>query len=525
MPDSAPIPAKATIAELRELLDAGTITVRQLVERTLARIEELDRQGPALHAVIETNPDALAIADALDAELQAGSRRSPLHGIPILLKDNIATTDAMETTAGSLALVGGRPLTDAHLATRVRDAGMVIVGKANLSEWSNFRSPRSSSGWSGRGGLTVNPYQRDRTAWGSSSGSAVAVAADYVPVAVGTETNGSIVMPAGATGTVGIKPTVGLISRRGIIPISHNQDTAGPIARTVADAAALLQILAGSDSADAATRDEPRPTDVPSYPQRPARISAGEADYLAALDADGLRGARIGILRKDDPRPWFGSDAVLDGVIATLRDAGAEVIDPVTMPPAAEQKWGAADISPMYAEFKADIAQYLADYVDASFPIRDLAGLVAFNREHAADELVWFGQEHFEAALDAPDLDDPAYLTLMTQMQRNAREFGMDAMLTEHRLDAIVALTNNPATKIDLLNGDPATSGSSGIAAMAGYPLVTLPTAFVGGMPVGVTFMGGAYSEDTLIRLAYAYEQRTQVRRSPQFHAPAVIPT
>ncbi len=511
-----------SVSELRAALDSGEWSVRELTEASIARIEELDRQGPALGAVIEINPDAREIADRLDAELASGHVRGPLHGIPILLKDNIATIDPTETTAGSLALVGTRPSEDAFLVTRLRDAGMVILGKANLSEWSNFRSERSTSGWSGRGGQTLNPYALDRTPWGSSAGPAVAVAASYVPLAVGTETNGSIVMPAGACGIVGIKPTVGLVSRMGVIPISHSQDTAGPMARSVTDAAMLLQVLAAPDPEDLASHGGQDVSGAPSHPLRPGHIDAG-VDYLAALDRDGLRGARIGVLRNDRHLPP-PSEHVLNGVIATLRLAGAEIVDPVVVSPTADQKWSSGDISVLLWEFKHDIADYIERYVDASFPIRDLAGLIAFNEAHADEEMPWFGQDLFTAAQAMTGLDDPAYLVAIDRSQRSARAEGLDKALADHRLDAIIALTNAPAAKIDLLNGDPASYGSSGLAARAGYPLVTIPAAYLGGMPINVTFMGGAYSEVALIRLAFAFEQRTTPRQAPSYRAPSVFP-
>jgi len=511
-----------SVSEMRAALDRGSWSVRELTEASIARIEELDWQGPSLRAVIELNPDARIIADRLDAELASGRSRGPLHGIPILLKDNIATIDPTETSAGSLAFVGARPSEDAFFVKRLRDAGMVILGKANLSEWSNFRSERSTSGWSGRGGQALNPYQLDRTPWGSSAGPAVAVAASYVPLAVGTETNGSIVMPAGACGIVGIKPTIGSVSRMGVIPISHSQDTAGPMARSVADAAMLLQVLAAPDPEDLASHGGQDVPAAASYPVRPGQIDAG-VDYLAALDRDGLRGARIGVLRNDRKLPP-SSAQVLHDVIATLRDAGAEIIDPVVVSPTADQKWSSADISVLLWEFKADIANYIERYVDASFPIRDLAGLIAFNEAHAAEEMPWFGQDLFTNAQAMTGLDDPAYLAAIARSQRGARVDGLDKAVADHCLDALIALTNAPAAKIDLLNGDPASYGSSGLAARAGYPLVTLPAAYIGGMPIGLTFMGGAYSEATLIRLAYAFEQRTTPRQAPSYRAPSVFP-
>ncbi len=505
---------ETSVAEIRSALDRGACSVRVLTEACIARINDLDRQGPTLGAVIELNPDALAIADCLDGELAAGKSRGPLHGIPILLKDNIATIDPMETTAGSLALVGAKPIRDAFLTKRLRDAGMVILGKANLSEWSNFRSKHSISGWSARGGQVLNPYQLDRTPWGSSAGPAVAVAASYVPLAVGTETNGSIVLPAGACGIVGIKPTIGLVSRMGVIPISHSQDTAGPMARTVTDAAMLLQVLAAPDPEDPASHGiQECDSHGASYPVRPAHIDVG-VDYLAALDADGLRGARIGVLPQAHGLPR-SCDRVRADIISTLRDAGAEIVDPVVVPPTADQKWSIGDISVLFWEFKADIAEYLRRYVSPDFPIRDLTGLIFFNEARACSELQWFGQDLFEEAQAMTGLDDPAYASAISRSQRSARAEGLDLVLTDHRLDAVIALANGPAPKIDLLNGDSSSHESSGLAARAGYPLITVPAAHIGGMPIGLTFMGGASSEATLIRLADACEQRTMARQAP----------
>lgn len=513
---------ESSVAEMRLALDRGACSVRMLTEACIARVGTLDRQGPTLGAVIELNPDALAIADCLDEELAAGTSRGPLHGIPILLKDNIATIDPMETTAGSLALVGARPIRDAFLAKRLRDAGIVILGKANLSEWSNFRSAHSISGWSARGGQVLNPYQLDCTPWGSSAGPAVAVAASYVPLAVGTETNGSIVLPAGACGIVGIKPTIGLVSRMGVIPIAHSQDTAGPMARSVAEAAMLLQVLAVPDPEDQASHVKQGAPHAASYPVRPAHIDAG-VDYLAALDADGLRGARIGVLPQAHGLPR-SCDRVREDIISTLRDAGAEIVDPVVVPPAVDQKWSRGDISVLFWEFKTDIAEYLQQHVSSDFPIRDLAGLIAFNQAHASSELQWFGQDLFEEAEAMTGLDDPAYMSAIARSQRSSRAEGLDLVLADHRLDAVIALTNGPAPKIDPLNGDPSSFGSSGSAARAGYPLITIPAAHVGGMPIGLTFMGGAYSEATLIRLAYAFEQRTMARQAPAYVPVGIYP-
>ncbi|MGB3330281.1 MAG: amidase [Thermomicrobiales bacterium] len=527
MPDSQrTLPAEALIevstSELRQQLADRTISSAMLVRASLDRIASLDHQGPALHAVIETNPDAPRIAAQLDAERLAGAVRSPLHGLPVLVKDNIATIDPMETTAGSCALIGSRPTRDAFLVERLRAAGAIVLGKSNLSEWSNFRSTHSLSGWSGRGGQCVNPYQLDRTPWGSSAGSAVAVAASYVPFAVGTETDGSIVTPCGANGVVGIKPTVGLVSRSGVIPISHSQDTVGPIARSVADAALLLNVLAAPDPDDAATSGDPDWSHHGStYPRRPAGLDADGIDYTASLDLDGLRGARIGVLRSaKDPR---FAEGVLAPILASLRDAGATVVDPIALPGNAVGRGSGQEGTVLLHEFKVGIADYLGR-ISPDGPMRSLADLIAFNDANADHELRWFGQELFLNAEATEGLDAPAYREAIVACQEGARRHGIDALLGEHHLDAIIMLTNGPAPKIDVLNGDFSSWGSSSLAAMAGYPLLTVPAAILGGMPIGLTFMGGAYSETTLIRLAYAFEQRTRVRSAPPYAGPGVLP-
>lgn len=504
---------------LRAALDNGDYTVRDLVQACLDRIAAMDKVGPALHAVIETNPDALTIADSLDAELRDGRSRGPLHGIPVLLKDNIGTADQMQTTAGSLALEGAIPHQDAFIAARLRDAGAVILGKANLSEWANIRSAHSSSGWSARGGQALNPYQLDRTTSGSSSGSGAAVAASYAPLAIGTETNGSICSPAGTCGIVGIKPTIGLVSRSGIIPISQLQDTAGPMTRSVADAAMLLNVLAADDPNDPAQESEERSA---LYPARPDG-GLPRIDYTSALVADGLRGARIGVWRE----PLQGSTAASDvfaRALDALREAGAELVDPVAFPSAEAMKRGPETLHVMLWRLKADIANYLESCIDAAFPIRDLADIVAFNRDHASEELPWFGQDLLEMALETGAADDPGSLAMVETVQRWGREEGIDAVLQEHRLDAIVAPANAPATRIDLVNGDHRLGGSSTPSAIAGYPIVTVPVGFFAGLPVGINFMGTAYSEETLIRLAYGFEQATQARRAPTYAAPGVLP-
>lgn len=510
-----------SVGALRAGLDAGDYSVRDLVQASLDRITAMDHTGPALHAVIETNPDALDIADALDAELADGRSRGLLHGIPVLIKDNIATADRMQTTAGSLALEGATPRADAHAAARLREAGAVIIGKANLSEWANIRSSASTSGWSARGGQVRNPYQLDRNPSGSSSGSGAAVAASYVPLAVGTETNGSICSPASHCGVVGIKPTIGLVSRAGIIPISHRQDTAGPMARSVTDAAIMLNALAGDDPDDPAQREEAIPSPV-TYPARPEG-GLPRLDYTAFLDADGLQGARIGVWRT----PLMNSvpaQRVLDESVAALAAAGAEVIDPVTLSVDGAAARDAAAWQILLWDLKADIAAYLRDYVDPAFPIRRLADIVAFNREHADRELQWFNQDLFEMALDKGSLDDPAYIDLAVRLQTISREEGIDAVMREHGLDAIVTPANAPATRIDLVNGDHRIGGSSTPSAMAGYPIVTVPAGEHAGLPLAVNFLGGAFSEPALIRIAYAFEQATQARTAPTYEPAGLVP-
>lgn len=538
-----------SVADLQAALANGEMTVRELVQACLDRISDLDQAGPALNAVIELNPDALTIADELDAELEAGTPRGPFHGIPVLIKDNIATADEMETTAGSLALLGIKPVEDATVARFLREAGAVILGKTNLSEWANIRSFQSTSGWSGRGGQTLNPYLLDRNPSGSSSGSAAAVAAGYVPVAIGTETNGSIVSPAGHCGVVGIKPTVGLVSRFGVIPISHSQDTAGPMARTVADAAALLNILAVQDQEDpaqegpsfeaagaagggeigAASASEASPAsavvpedEFPVYPPKPAG-GVPVIDYTAELDPAGLEGARIGVLRS---AAGFSplADQVFEEALAVMKEAGAEVIDPVEMPSAGDISNSPDGLELLLWELKADLAAWFVQMLPVESPIRSLADVIAFNEAHPDEEMPYFDQGLFLRAEAKTGLDDPEYIAAASRLQQMGRKNGIDAVLQEHGLDAIVAPTNAPATKIDLVNGDHFIGGSSTPAAIAGYPLVTVPAGYRFGLPVGITFMGTAYSEATLVRLAHAFEQRIEVWHAPEFMPGAAIP-
>jgi amidase len=492
-----------TIAQLQDDMRSGKRTARSVTEAYLARIEEIDRGGPRVNSVIETNPDALAIADALDRERRGGHVRGPMHGIPVLIKDNIDTADRMRTSAGSLALAGNTAANDAFIVQRLRNAGAIILGKTNLSEWANFRSTKSVSGWSGRGGLTRNPYALDRNPCGSSSGTGAAIAANLATVGVGTETDGSIVCPSNACGLVGIKPTVGLVSRSGIIPISHTQDTAGPMARTVTDAMILLGVMSwnrsGVDSVEAAA--------VPTVP----------AAYRDALRADGLRGARIGVARN-----YFGFnphvDRALQRAIDAMKDAGAVVVDPVEFP--TKGQFDDAEFEVLLYEFKADLNAYLAR---SRAPYKTLAALIQFNAANRDREMPYFGQEIFEMSEKKGPLTSPEYLAALKQCGELSRAGGIDALLAAHKLDAFVAPTGSPAWTSDLLNGDHFTGGSSTPSAVSGYPSITVPAGFIHGLPVGISFMGAAYSEPTLIRLAYAFERATSARKAPTFAATASL--
>jgi amidase len=490
---------EVTVAELQSGMDAGRYTSRGVTEQYLARIAAMDRSGPSLSSIIETNPEALDLAEQLDRERAAKGPRGPLHGVPVLLKDNIDTADRMTTTAGSLALEGSIPPRDSHVAERLRAAGVILLAKANMSEWANIRSSRSSSGWSARGGQCRNPFVLDRNPCGSSSGSAAAVSANFGALAVGTETDGSIVCPASANGIVGIKPTVGLVSRAGIIPISHTQDTAGPLCRTVADAAALLTVLAGADPRDPATA-----------------TSAGhvEADYTAFLKKDGLRGARIGVARAK----FFGysdvTDKLAEAAIGVLRREGAVVVDPADIPHAGE--YDAPELEVLLYELKADLKAYL-ESLGPRAPVRTLAEVIAFNEREREREMPYFGQDLFVQAEAKGALTDPAYRKALRTCGRLARTQGIDAVLAKHRLDAIVAPTGNPAWPSDLVNGDHFTGSSSTPAAVARYPSISVPMGYAWGLPVNLSFIGPAWSEPTLIRLAYAFEQITMHRKAPQF--------
>ena len=493
-----------SIGELAAAMASGERSVRSVTEAYLARIAEIDRQGPTLRSVIETNPDALDVADALDRERAAGRVRSALHGVPVLVKDNIDTADRMTTTAGSLALEGSIPAEDSHVAQRLREAGVVLLGKANLSEWANFRSTRSSSGWSARGGQCRNPYALDRNPCGSSSGSGAAVSANLAAAAIGTETDGSIVCPSTANGIVGIKPTVGLVSRAGIVPISETQDTAGPMARSVRDAALILGAIAGPDPRDPAT--------APGE-------TRGVSDYTPFLDADGLRGARIGVQRS-----VFGFheavDRLMEEAIAVLRDRGAVIVDPIDL--ASSGALRRAETEVLFYEFKAGLNAYLSNLRNP--PIRSLAELIAFNERNAAEELVWFGQERLLAAESKGPLSSREYREAHAVARRLSRAAGIDRVMDGADLDAILAPTGGPPWVTDLVNGDHFGGSSSQFAAVAGYPNVTVPAGFVHGLPVGVSFFGRAWSEPTLIRIAYAFEQATRHRRAPRFLATANVP-
>jgi amidase len=489
---------EAGIAELQAAMTAGALGAGTLVDAYLARIAALDRQGPRLNSVIEVNPDARDIAAWLDRERAERGPRGPLHGIPVLLKDNVDTGDRMLTTAGSLALTGAPAARDAGVAARLRRAGAVILGKTNLSEWANFRSSRSTSGWSGRGDQCRNPYVLDRNPCGSSSGSAVAVAASLCAAAIGTETDGSIVCPASASGVVGIKPTVGLVSRAGVIPISHNQDSVGPHGRTVTDAALVLGAIVGPDPDDPAT----------------AAAASAPADYARFLVPDGLRGARIGVARTTGFGGSDKADAIVEQAILAIRAAGAVVVDPAPIPSQAELG-GGTELTVLLHEFKHGLDAYLA--TRPGVPVRTLADVIAFNQANAARELRWFGQELFLQAQATTGLDDPAYREALALSHRLSRQEGIDAALDQHGLDALVAPSGGPAWPTDPLNGDHFTTTSSTPAAQAGYPIVSVPAGFSAGLPVNISFIGRAYSELALIRLAYGFEQATRARRPPTY--------
>ena len=494
---------EVTIAELQDGMKSGKFTARSLVEKYLARIDEVDKPaadkgGPALNAIIELNPDALSIAQALDQERKAKGPRGPLHGIPVLIKDNIDTADQMMTTAGSLALVGSKPPKDSFVAQKLRAAGAVILGKTNLSEWANIRSSHSTSGWSGRGGLTKNPYALDRNPCGSSSGTGAGISANLAAVGIGTETDGSIVCPSSSNGLAGIKPTVGLVSRAGIIPISHSQDGAGPMCRTVRDAAILLGALTGVDPDDAATA-----------------ASAGQShtDYAQYCDPNGLKGARIGVARK-----YFGFsdavDALMEQALAVMKQQGATLVDPADIPTLG--KFDESELLVFMYELKADLNAYLAR-LGPGAPVHTLQDIIDFNERNRQKEMPYFGQDLFLKAQAKGPLTEKEYVDALAKNHQLARTEGIDALMDQHHLDAIVAPTGGPAWLTDLINGDHSAGGSSNAAAVAGYPNINVTAGFLSGLPVGISFFGRAWSEPGLIKLAYSFEQATKARQAPKF--------
>ncbi|MGC1371958.1 MAG: amidase [Candidatus Sulfotelmatobacter sp.] len=494
-----------TISELQAGMTSGKFTARSLVEKYSARVDEIDKRGPSVNAVIQMNPDALSIADSLDQERKMKGPRGPMHGIPVLIKDNIDTADRMMTTAGSLALVGSKPPQDSFVAQKLRSAGAVILGKTNLSEWANIRCSHSTSGWSGRGGLTKNPYALDRNPCGSSSGTGAGISANLCAVGIGTETDGSIVCPSSSNGLAGIKPTVGLVSRSGIIPISHSQDGAGPMCRTVRDAAILLGALTGVDPADSATA-----------------ASAGKSytDYTQFCNADGLKGAHIGVARK-----YFGFNDAVDALIEqwldVLKKQGATLVDPADIDTLG--KFDDSELLVMMYELKADLNAYLAR-LGSSAPVHTLKEIIEFNDNNRQREMPYFGQDLFLKAESKGPLTEKAYLDALTKNHQLARTEGIDATMDKYHLDAIVAPTGGPAWLTDVLNGDHVAGGSSNAAAVAGYPNINVTAGFVWGLPVGISFFGRAWSEPTLIRLAFAFEQATKARQAPHFLTTISLP-
>ncbi|AMW03893.1 amidase [Gemmatimonas phototrophica] len=488
---------EATVGELTARMQRGSLTSRALTAAYLERIAAVDRAGPTLRSVIEVNPDALRIAEERDAERRAGTIRGVLHGIPVLVKDNLDTGDRMQTTAGSRALVGTPASADSTVVAKLRAAGAVLLGKTNLSEWANFRSTRSTSGWSGRGGQTKHPYVLDRNPCGSSSGTGTAIAANLATVGIGTETDGSIICPSSICGLVGLKPTVGLVSRAGIVPISVSQDTAGPMTRTVTDAALVLSVIRGRDERDAATVQQTLPTD----------------DYVKALRPTALEGARLGVSRN---MAGFhpAVDAAFNAAIAVLRAAGAVIIDPCNVPTVG--KYDAAELEVLLYEFKDGLNAYLASRGD-TVKYRTLEALMAYNTEHAAEEMPWFAQELFEQAHAKGTLSDAAYQEALQTCRRLSRDEGLDALFAQHQLSAVIAPSNGPSWTTDWVNGDRYSGGNSSVAAVAGYPSLTVPMAYTAGLPLGLSFIGTAYTESTLLGLGYAFEQKTKARRVPTF--------
>jgi amidase len=511
-PDRAPSPTpdvekfekdfeldEITIDGVQKAFRSGRYSCRSLTEKYLARIEEIDKAGPRVNSIVELNPDALHIADALDRERKAKGPRGPLHGIPVVVKDNIDTADRMQTTAGSLALLGSHPANDAFVAAQLRRAGAVILGKTNLSEWANIRSSHSTSGWSGRGGLTRNPYALDRNPCGSSSGSGAGVSANLCVAGVGTETDGSVVCPSAVNGVAGLKPTVGLVSRSGIVPISHSQDTAGPMARTVRDVAILLGAMAGADPEDSATAD-----------------SRGKAfsDYTKFLDPTGLKGARLGVVRK-----YFGFNDAVDRLIETLigemKSAGAEIVDPADVPTIG--KFDDSELTVFYYELKADLAAYLARRGTTS--VKSLKDAIEFNERNRDREMPYFGQDIFLKSEQKGPLTSKEYLDALALNRQLSRVEGIDFVMDKFKLDAFLAPTGGPAWLTDLINGDHVAGGSSSAAAVAGYPNINVPAGSLWGLPIGISFFGRAWSEPTLLKIAYSFEQLTKARQKPRFLA------
>jgi len=489
-----------TIGELQDGMKSGKYTARSLVEMYSARIQEADKSGPKVNAVIEMNPDAASIAEQLDQERKAKGPRGPMHGIPVLIKDNIDTADRMMTTAGSLALVGSKPPKDSMVAQKLRAAGAVILGKTNLSEWANIRSSHSTSGWSGRGGLTRNPYALDRNACGSSSGTGAGISANFAAVGIGTETDGSIVCPSSSNGLAGIKPTVGLVSRSGIIPISHSQDGAGPMCRTVRDAAILLGALTGMDPEDPATA---------------ASAGKSQSNYEQFCDPAGLKGARIGVARK-----YFGFsdsvDSLIEQALDVMKKQGATLVDPADI--ATLGKFDESELLVFLYELKADLNAYLAR-LGPSAPVKTLKDIIEFNERNREKEMPYFGQDLFIKAEAKGPLTEREYVEALAKNHQLARTEGIDALMTKHQLDAIVAPTGGPAWLTDLVNGDHSAGGSSNAAAVAGYPNINVTAGYLSGLPVGISFFGRAWSEPTLIKLAYSFEQATKARKAPKFLA------
>lgn len=502
------------VAELQEGMKSGKYTARSIVEHYLKRIDDIDKHGPGVNSIIELNPDALKIADELDMERKEKGPRGPMHGIPVVIKDNISTADKMMTTAGSLALVGSKPRSDSFVVQQLRKSGAVILGKTNLSEWANIRSSHSTSGWSGRGGLTRNPYALDRNTSGSSSGSGAAASANLCALAIGTETDGSIVSPSSLNGIVGIKPTVGLVSRTGIVPISHTQDTAGPMCRTVRDAATLLGAMVGVDPEDMAGRASAA-LRHPAYPSKIIERDKGkfQKDYTRFLDASGLKGARLGVVRD-----YFGFlpqvDKIIDGALDILKQNGAVLVDPADLK--SFTKLGDAEDVVLQYELKADMKKYL-DWVGSTAPVHSLKDIIEFDDQHKDAEMKFFGQEIFLKAEARGPLTDKKYLDAIAKCRRLSRTEGIDFVMNKYKLDALVAPTDSPAWKTDLVDGDHFLGGSSQAAAVAGYPSITVPAGFVFGLPIGISFFGRAWSEPKLIRIAYSFEQATKVRRPPEF--------